>query len=134
MAGVDGRNRGLELLPVAARVHHLVDIEVAKDRQACGGIGQPIVGLLEGLQADVVAGGGRKLLVAEVADVGHPTEADVGGVGHQAGDDGRLRWARFPIASEHVLEGRPNPINGSPVRRSTNNSSVSMSRRSTMSQ
>ena len=76
-------------------MHRLVDIEVAEDRQACGGVGQPIVGLLEGLQADVVAGGGRALLVAEVADVGHAAEAYVGRVGHQAGDDGRLRWLDF---------------------------------------
>ena len=105
MAGVDGRNRGLEFLPVAARMHRLIDVEVAEDRQACGGVGDAIVGLLEGLQADVVAGGGRELLVAQVADVGHASEADVGGVGHQAGDDGRLRRGRLPVAPEHMLEG-----------------------------
>jgi hypothetical protein len=105
VAGVDGRNRGLELLPVAARVHRLIDVEVAKDGEPCGRVGEAVVRLLEGFQPDVVTGGGRELLIAQIADVGHAAEPNVGGVCHQAGDDGRLRRGRFPIAPEHVLEG-----------------------------
>ena len=105
MAGVEGRNPSLELLPVAARVHRLIDVEVAEDRQTRGGVGNPIVGLLEGLQPDEVAGGGRELLVTQVGDVGHAPQSDVGRVGHQAGDDGRSGWHRLAVAPKHMLEG-----------------------------
>ncbi len=104
VAGVDGRDRGLELLAVAAGGHRIKDIEVTEDRESRNRVGQAVVGFLEGFQPNEIGRGDRKFLIAQIADVSHAPESDVGGIGHQAGDDGGLRQRRLAVAPEHVLE------------------------------
>ena len=88
MAGVEGADTGLEFLAVAAGMHDIADIVMAKDGQRCGRVADPVVGLPQGFGPQEVVGHGSQGVVADIGYLTHSGDAHVGAPGNQTGDQG----------------------------------------------
>src|SRR6266446_7484377 len=105
MAGIDGGDGGLKLLPVTAGVQGVANIIMAKDGKGCDGITDPIIGPSEGLQTDEIIRGSGQALIADIGDISHAAKAHIGPPGDQASGNRTVVCLLFGIASQDVIEG-----------------------------
>lgn len=104
MARVDRVSLSFKFLPVAAGMQSMSNIVMVENREFGKRVADEVVGFLERFQANEVVGCPGELVIAEITDVTHSAQPNVGGPGNQAGDDHPRVGFLFGVASQHVIQ------------------------------
>src|ERR1035438_4461095 len=82
----------------------IFDVVMTKDRKLGHRVAHPVVRFAKRFRADEIVRCGEELLVAQVGDRAHLSEADVGAVRDQTGDGSLPIHRRFHVSAENMAE------------------------------
>src|SRR5262245_41796411 len=105
MAGIDGSNLGIKLLPIHGAVNGLLlNVVVLKYRQCCHAVGDLVIAGSERLQAEEIMDGGQQFLQGNIRYPRHFRKADIFSKRKHTGAEQRQLRLLLAKTTEEVRE------------------------------